>query len=214
MSAIIILGGHRCGTSSIAGTVAHLGIPTALPGDDIGPSPSNPRGHFEDGTLCRLHQRLLGKSGWRDPQPPRAIPDQLLAEYDAHLQGRIAAASCWCVKDPRLCVLLPVLTDRLRTLAIPYRVVSVTREPESAAESLGRRQRMSRDAALRITWLYEGARRAQHGRLIADGIPLLELSYEVALADRHTTIDRLARFLEVDPSLAAVAFLDPSLRHA
>jgi len=190
-----------------------MGIPVALPGDVIGPSPSNLRGHFEDATLCRLHQRLLGKGGWRDPHPPQAIPDDLLARYDAHLHRRSEAA-LWAVKDPRLCFLLPVLTDRLRAIDVAYRVVSVARDTEAVAESLRRRQRMSLDAARRIAWLYEGARRVQIGRLMADGVPLLELRFEEVLADRDAAVARLAAFLEVDPTPAAAAFLDPSLRHA
>ncbi|MBL8848601.1 MAG: hypothetical protein JNG89_02915 [Planctomycetaceae bacterium] len=214
MTAVIILGGHRCGTSSIAGVVAHLGIPVALPGDEIGPSPSNPRGHFEDATLCRLHQRLLGMGGWREPRAPAGIPIDLLPLYDAHLRRRIDCASRWCVKDPRLCILLPVLADRLRTMSVAFQVVSVARDTEAVAESLRRRQRMSCAAARRIAWLYEGARRAQLGRMIVDRVPLLELRFEEVLADREAAVARLADFLNVDPTPEAVAFLDPSLRHA
>jgi hypothetical protein len=214
MSAIIVLGGHRCGTSSVAGAIAQLGIPAALPGDDIGASPSNPRGHFEDSTLVRLHQRMLGPGGWRDPQPPIATATQLLPRYDGHLQSRAAAAERWLIKDPRLCFLLPVLTNRLQSLNFDLSVIGVTRRLPAVAESLRRRHRMSLAAAQRIAWLYEGARRTQVAWIATlPSLPLLQLDYDEILAERNAAVSRLAQFLGVEPTTAAVEFLDPGLRH-
>ena len=213
MPAVIVVGGHRCGTSSIAGAIERLGVPTALPGDSIGPSPSNPRGHFEDATLCRLHQRLLGPAGWRDPRPVSVVPLQWQTLYDAHLARRAAAAHRFGIKDPRLCFLLPVLLGRLRMQTIDVHIVSVTRATNAVAESLRRRQRMSVESALRIAWLYDGARRAQVARLLFEGIPVLELQYERALDDRAAAVTHLAEFIGVAPTPAAIEFLDPALRH-
>jgi hypothetical protein len=214
MSVIIVLGGHRCGTSSIAGAIAQLGIPVALPGDDIGASPSNPRGHFEDATLVRLHQRMLERGGWRDPQPPIATATQLLMRYDGHLQRRASAAERWLVKDPRLCFLLPILVNRVQSLNFDLSVISVTRPLPAVAESLRRRHRMSLVAAQRIAWLYEGARRTQVAWLATlPSLPLLQLDYDEILADRNAAVSKLAQFLDVAPTAAATEFLDPDLRH-
>lgn len=214
MPAVVVLGGHRCGTSCIAGAIAHLGVPAALPGEYIGPSPTNPRGHFEDRTLVRLHQRMLGPGGWRHPQPISAAPAELIEEYDLHLQRRAAASRSWLVKDPRLCFLLPVLIARLRSLGIELSVVSVTRSPAAAAESLRCRHRMSLAAAQRIAWLYEGARRAQLAWLATcASMPVLQLDYDAVLTDRRAAVASLSQFLGLEPTAAAVEFLDPNLRH-
>lgn len=214
MPAIIVLGGHRCGTSSIAGAISHLGVPAALPGDGIGASPSNPRGHFEDRTLVRLHGRMLGPGGWRDPLPAMSLSANQCVCYDAHLNRRATAAACWLIKDPRLCLLLPFLLERLQRLEIPPFVVSVSRDLAAVADSLRRRQRMSISSARRIAGLYEGARRAQLGWLAArPSVRLLQLEYEHVLADRDTSVATLAEFLRVAPTSAAVQFLDPALRH-
>jgi hypothetical protein len=214
MSAVIVLGGHRCGTSAIAGAIAHLDIPAALPGDEIGASPSNPRGHFEDRTLVRLHQRMLGRGRWCDPRPPISLPSDLLAQYDTHLRRRAAASERWSIKDPRLCVLLPSLLNRLHCLEIAPAVVSVTRDPQAAADSLRRRHRMLPADARAIAWLYEGARRAQIAWLVSQtSIPVLQLEYVQVLADRDAAVATLARFLDVQPTSAAVEFLDPQLCH-
>lgn len=213
MTAVIVLGGHRCGTSSVAGVIARLGIPVALPGQEIPASPSNPKGHFEDAEFCRLHQLMLGTSGWRDPQPPDRVPGEVQSAYDTHIRRR-AAAGRWCVKDPRLCVLLPILLERLAVHGLPARVVSVSRRPRSAAESLRRRQRLNLQTALQIAWTYEGCRRAQVAWIARrPGVELLSLAYEQVMADRTAGVDRLARFLGVAPTPEAVGFLDPELRH-
>jgi hypothetical protein len=214
MPCIIVLGGHRCGTSSIAGAIAHLGVPPAWPGDEIGPSPTNERGHFEDGALVRMHQRMLGPGGWRDPQPITPVRAGLIDRYSDHLQRRAEASGNWLVKDPRLCFLLPVLLERLRSLGIECSVICVTRSPAAAAESLRRRHRMSLAAAQRIAWLYEGARRAQFASLSTPPSRLvMQLDYDTVLNDRRAAVIRLAQFLELPPTNAAFDFLDPNLRH-
>lgn len=213
MPAIIILGGHRCGSSCVAGAIAQLGIPASLPGDAIGASPSNPRGHFEDRTLVRFHQQLLGPGGWRDPSYPASMSPQLRARYDAHLRRR-ARLERWLIKDPRLCVLLPLLLNCLAGLAVAPIVVSVQRDVDAVAESLRRRQRLPAQAARRIAALYEGARRAQLAWLASQSsIPLLELDYPQLLIDGRSTIAMLARFLGVPAGVKAVEFLDPALHH-
>lgn len=214
MSAVIVLGGHRCGTSSIAGAIAQLGVPAALPGDDIGATPSNPRGHFEDRMLVRLHQRMLGPGGWRNPRRCETAPAQLIDKYDDHLRRRAAMAGKWLVKDPRLCILLPVLVERLQSLKIDLAVVSVSRSPAAAAESLRRRHRMSLAAAQRIAWLYEDARRDQLVWLATHvACPILPLDYDKVLSDRQAAVATLSEFLGLKPTAAAVEFLDPGLCH-
>jgi hypothetical protein len=110
---------------------------------------------------------------------------------------------------------LPVLVGRLLRLGEAFSVVSVTRPAAAAAESLRQRHRMSLAAAQRIAWLYEGARRAQLAWLSTlPARPALELDYDGVVENREGTVAKLAHFLEIEPTAAAVNFLDPHLRHA
>ena len=93
-------------------------------------------------------------------------------------------------------------------------MVSVFRPVESAAESLRRRQRMSREAARRIAWLYEGARRAQVAWVhSATDMPVLGVEYDALLNDPGAGVQRVAEFVGVGATGEAVAFLEPGLRH-
>ena len=70
-TAIIVLGGHRSGTSCVAGIIHRLGVP--LGEHLLGPGVGNPVGHFEDLAFYHLHRLILGENrdpkAWRYPGP-------------------------------------------------------------------------------------------------------------------------------------------------
>src|SRR5215469_670527 len=84
-TAIIVLGGHRSGTSCAAGILHHLGVPV---GEKLlGANTGNPAGHFEDVEFLRLHKRILGEdsdvAAWRHPTPEfNAYRDEYRALID------------------------------------------------------------------------------------------------------------------------------------
>ena len=75
--ALVVLGMHRSGTSSVAGALAMLGA--AAPRTLMAPGEDNPRGFWESQVLMGVNDRLLaaGGSNWRDWRrfPPEALAD-------------------------------------------------------------------------------------------------------------------------------------------
>jgi hypothetical protein len=127
---IAVLGMHRSGTSSVAGTLQHHGI-------ELGPVSEanrfNPRGNRELRKLNRLHDRILERSGgswWRPPEEVLVEPGDRLDRDDilAAIPGsRIG------VKDPRMLLLL----DFWRELEPLW--IGVIRNPVAVRRSLERR---------------------------------------------------------------------------
>ena len=66
--ALLILGMHRSGTSSVAGSMAVLGA--KAPATPLGPAGDNPRGFFESRVIAALNDRVLAAVGsrWDDWQ--------------------------------------------------------------------------------------------------------------------------------------------------
>jgi hypothetical protein len=136
---IVVLGMHRSGTSCTSELLMAMGA-------YFGPCPSgasgtgeNPHGLFERQDLRRICDFVLHRMGaewWASSQasPGRmpaaartAVEDMLrpmLAELNAH--------EPWFVKEPRLCLLLPVLRAQLGDIV----AVRVWRHPLEVAESL------------------------------------------------------------------------------
>ena len=54
---VVVTGAGRSGTSTVAGTLKHLGL--AIPQPELGADASNPRGFFEPRWVVSFHKRLL-----------------------------------------------------------------------------------------------------------------------------------------------------------
>lgn len=133
MSALIIAGFHRSGTSAVARSF-HLG--GLFLGDELlGSEPSNPYGHFEDKAVIDIHQELLevNRTDWKshstfDPIVPDTVWDAMKALVDA----RTALGQPWGFKDPRVCLFLPLWLH----LVPDARIYLVFRTPAETIRSL------------------------------------------------------------------------------
>ena len=76
-TAYVVLGMHRSGTSSVAGTLALLGA--AAPRTLMGPAQDNPKGFWESQVVTAFNDRLLAAAGsaWDDW---RALDATVLAD--------------------------------------------------------------------------------------------------------------------------------------
>lgn len=154
-TAFVVLGMHRSGTSSTAGTLALLGAhpPRTL----MGPAEDNPRGFWESHVIMALNDRLLARAGsaWDDARPldPAAFDDDALRReaLDA-LEGEFEGAATIVLKDPRICRFYPFWRGALRAAGYRPLVVSPIRAPEETAASLQARNAFGRDHALNL-WL-------------------------------------------------------------
>lgn len=139
MSVLLIIGGHRCGTSLAARMISNLGV--SLGRDLLGANESNPHGHYEDRCFVDIHDRILQYNGmsWMSTEgDPDALPVQIMLKIRSELHVRETSHAAWGFKDPRICNFLPMwdqfLPDATRVIVI--------RHPAGAANSMIRRHMM------------------------------------------------------------------------
>src|ERR1700738_3517770 len=118
--AVLILGMHRSGTSATAGVFYLLGH--SLGNTLHSANQYNPKGFFEDNDFMKLNDSILVryKTQWDDVRPFR-IPFSRLTlncknEIKALIMQKFGAHSVFCIKDPRLCLLLPLYIAALTEL--------------------------------------------------------------------------------------------------
>jgi len=142
---VMVLGMHRSGTSSAAGTLVRLGA--AAPRHLIAPNPGNERGFWESGVIMDLNDAILaaGGSDWRDWRKFNldAIGceegDALRARAKASLAEEFGDAGLAVMKDPRMCRLMPFWRPAFDEAKWSVRAVLPIRSPLEVACSLKRR---------------------------------------------------------------------------
>ncbi|MEM6484777.1 MAG: hypothetical protein AAF662_07340 [Pseudomonadota bacterium] len=145
---IFVLGMHRSGTSLIAKFLQCSGgrLPTKL----LPPQPDNPKGFFEPEELVAINDMLLTGLGssWFDVKP---LPTAWLKSKEA--DSARSSINSWLVreviraegdaplvvKDPRLCLLLPLYLEICEDLALGVSTVLSLRHPREVSRSFKRR---------------------------------------------------------------------------
>lgn len=138
---IFVLGMHRSGTSVLAHTINLMGAFVGEDGELVPAHPDiNPTGYWERADVVAEHDRFLQSNGFAWGTVANfaleRIDEHRRRELAAELQGivrRIAHPdSSLVIKDPRLCLTLPVWHE---FVAAPAHVVMV-RDPRKIAASL------------------------------------------------------------------------------
>jgi hypothetical protein len=178
---IVVLGMHRSGTSCVAELLAAMGAYFRPAGMTPRGNEQNPHGLFERMDLrriCHFALRSMGGDWWETSRlPTRALPavarariadmlPPMLAELDAH--------EPWFIKEPRLCLLLPMLREPLGSIV----AVHVWRDPVEVAESLRTRDAIPMEFGIALWERYvrasfaAGVRGAivSYNRLVADPV--------------------------------------------
>src|SRR5881394_3452948 len=117
---IVVLGMHRSGTSCVGELLMAMGAYFGSSGIGTSGNVENPRGLFERRDLravCHCILQRMRAEWWassrisstRMPTAARAAVEGLLAPMLADLN----AHEPWFIKEPRLCLLLPMLRERL-----------------------------------------------------------------------------------------------------
>jgi hypothetical protein len=203
---IVVLGGHRCGTSAVAGALHHLGV--FMGHRLIGPTPFNPRGHWEDVEFVELHKKIVG--GWKRPCVD-FVPTR--KQYMALIRRREAEHKLWGFKDPRACYVFPHF---LRCVKAKVKVVAVNRGMTASAKSMVKRRKagssinVTARQARAITRQYRDARWLS--LQVYDG-PILRVQFEELTKYPQAQVERLAKFIGVNWTQKAVDFINPKLRH-
>jgi hypothetical protein len=155
---IVVLGMHRSGTSAVTKVIAALGAEVGTDEELLEAAPDNPRGFFERHDVHQLCSALLRDAGadwWRISSfLPESIPESALTTHGeafATILADLKNRNSVCViKEPRMCLLLPVLS---RFLSNPVTIV-VTRNPVEVAQSLRQRNGFPRIVGLALWEAY------------------------------------------------------------
>ena len=215
---IIILGMHRSGTSMITRVINLLGAYLGEPADLIAANEHNPDGYWERWDVLELNARALQSVGadWDSSEQVRA--DRLAATaragFDADAKkilDRLNAHPTWVLKDPRMCLTLPLWRPLLRD---PVFVI-VYRNPLEVARSLATRNRFPIAYSLAM-WEAHNVAALEATR----GAPRVLVSYNAFMADPARLLGTLRKDLQhagvtgLDGSDAgSVAFVSQNLHH-
>jgi hypothetical protein len=219
--AILVLGMHRSGTSTVARVANLLGA--ALPTDLYPPDALNPTGYWESQHLVGLNEWVLQSAGatWSDCLrfDPAQVTGPGLVGVMASLVGctktLFGDERLFVMKDPRLCLLLDFWLPALRSLGIEVTVLYVLRSPLAVARSLLYRNGFALPQGLAL-WLRYVLAAEQGSRSVRRGF----VSYDSLMADWRTAMTRAGDGIgiawpnNVTHVAAEVdAFLRPDLRH-
>ncbi|CAM3555651.1 sulfotransferase family protein [Paracoccus nototheniae] len=182
--AVIVLGMHRSGTSSLAGMLDGLGCrgpATLMPASD-----TNAAGYYESLPVFRLNDAILTALGsrwddWRPLRPDVHLSPRLAEFHDkarAVIEAEYGDGSLIYLKDPRISMLLPFWRRVLETAG--YRCVHLHthRSPSEIAKSLQRRDEIDPGMSL-LAWLSQVLQAERHSR----GQVRHFTSYEMLLRD-------------------------------
>ncbi len=144
-TALLVLGMHRGGTSSMAGAMVRLGVTPPL--TLIGGDEANPKGYWESLIINILNEDILAAGGsswddWRPFDPGRIDPAlgfTLKTRARSALIREFGEASLAVVKDPRICRLIPFWSSALQDSGWSPRAILPLRSPLEVALSLNRR---------------------------------------------------------------------------
>lgn len=218
--AFVVLGMHRSGTSSVAGTLARLGpkAPLTL----LEPSADNPRGFWESRLVVALNDEILqaGGSYWRDWQAFQTdrIEPARQREFQEMIGDLLASEfrneADIVLKDPRLCRLFAYWDQPLKSAGYRSVFVLPLRSPFEVAASLMRRNGMSKAECL-LLWL----RHVLEAEHLTRGRPRHLLFWDDFMADWRTALDQIAVAGKWAPDIDGArgdeidAFLSMDLKH-
>jgi len=215
---IVVLGMHRSGTSCVGELLAAMGAYFGPAEMGTGGNVENPHGLFERRDLRRLCHFFLQQARAEWWATSRFSPDRLPAETGAQVAGMLTpmladldAHGPWFIKEPRLCILLPMLRAQLG----PVVAVCVWRDPLEVAQSLHTRDAMPIDFGIALWERYVRAS-------FAAGVPCAMVSYNRLVAEPETVTRKLLNDLTMlgvaglrMPTQAQLAqAIDPELRRS
>ncbi len=139
---VLITGTGRSGTSTMSGTLHHLGL--YVPGPYLGANDSNPKGFFESSWAVKYHNRLTERAGINifDSRPnaferaQKAITPASRAKLEKFLAEHAAQDDQVVVKDPRTVWVQKLWREAGAAVGLDIRYISMLRHP---AEVVGSR---------------------------------------------------------------------------
>lgn len=173
---VIVLGMHRAGTSAVTRLINLMGAYIGPENQFLPATADNPKGYWERIDVLQLHEWLLEQLGADWYLVSNVNPQQVEAELYALFKQRaqpilqgLEGNRPWIMKDPRLCILLPLW---LPLLEAPI-CVHVVRHPLTTAQSLAKRDGFPLHFGITL-WEHHAA----CSLIASSGLPRFSICYE------------------------------------
>ncbi|MCP4696491.1 MAG: hypothetical protein GY862_06550 [Gammaproteobacteria bacterium] len=215
---LIVLGMHRSGTSVLARILNMMGAYYGPEGINFGASEENAKGFWERKDVLALHQEIMRANGADWDTVAAFDPENILenAEADKKLRAILLdldAHRPWMIKDPRLCLLLPVWR---RFLEVPV-CIHIIRSPIQVAQSLKIRNSLPVTLGVAMWEKYNLA-----AFTASSGLPRILVSHRELMADPVKTVSSLyeslcaseVQGLRLPAEKEILAFIEPKLFRA
>lgn len=219
--AVVVLGMHRSGTSAVAGTAVRLGFSPPL--TPLPRSPDNPSGFYESRAVLKANHHLLLAVGsvWHQcltVEPDRFAPMLSPADWQFvadTLRKEFATTAGFVLKDPRLCLTLPVWLPALQAVGAAVSVLLVVRHPREVVLSLAHRDKLP-ESQMIPHWLHY----TLEAERLSRGLNRAMIFYDDLLADWRRCMTRAGQIAHIAWPRPIVPterdiddFLAPSSRH-
>lgn len=216
---IIVLGMHRAGTSAVTRLINLMGAYLGPEDQFLPATPDNPKGYWERIDVLQLHEWLLEtlNADWHRVaavEPSRIAPEvqQAFVQRARKILHGLEGNRPWVMKDPRLCLLLPLW---LPLLEVPI-CVHVVRHPLDTARSLEKRDGFPLHFGMAL-WEEYTARSLS----VSAGLPRLSICYEQLMDQPLATVRDLyeklgncgVQTLHLPTDREIKAFLESDLQH-
>ena len=185
---------HRSGTSVLTGALRLCGAWVGEEAELTRANVENPWGFWERKDIRQICDRLLHAAGadwWKIAGfNLQAIPHAVLSEQRQKFQEVVSILAChdlWLIKEPRLCLVLPVLRDYLSGSVC----IHIVRNPLEVAKSLQLRNGFSISAGLALWETYN-----LHAIRASENIPCLLVSHESLMLHPTHTLGGLVEDLQ------------------
>ena len=218
---ICVLGMHRSGTSALMGVLHYLGL--YLGSNLLNPAQENPKGFFENRDITLLNDKILNTlhSSWDDvlllPDGwwENRIIEDYIREATELIKMEFSSSTMFGIKDPRLCILLPLWQKIFNKLLIDPYFIIIIRNPLEVAESLYKRNNFSMEKSA-ILWM----RYMLDGEFYTRGLNRTFVSFDELLKNPEEVIKSISNNLNInfpkhykDVSFEIKQFLEPKLKH-
>ena len=227
---VLITGTGRSGTSTMSGTLHHLGL--HVPGPYLGANKTNPKGFFESKWSVRFHKEITAAARINDfdgrpsafGRAQAVVTPALRSQLRDFLTAETAEHDQVVVKDPRTVWAQALWRETAEELGLRIRYISMLRHPAEVVGSRTTYYANPQDEAKRRSYETFNVARWINSSLISEretrGQPRAFVSYPELITSWRPVLEGLREDLGLhfdadlgSPGPSAVdEFIDPGLR--
>lgn len=155
---VLVLGMHRSGTSYVSEICNHLGVYFGKEDELFGGEKWNPDGYFENKSIVDYHDSILSGYNRKWYSLLSADSNKEMADNNVKEQiknviyGLLKNHSVIGIKDPRMCLFLPMWREIIEFMQIKVKIIVVYRNPSDVVASLMRRDKLPEEYLYNL-WL-------------------------------------------------------------